>query len=342
MRKFFEFFARRHMLANLFTLMILLLGVGAVMTLQRDIFPAVDFGMMQIVTTYPGASPEDVELNVTNKIEDQLKNVTGLDQVTSISMENASHINVVIAPDVRDQERVKRDIRDAVARVTDLPAEVSDAPQVLEIDSGLFEILEVGIAGDIPYRELREITRGLEKKLLDVPGVSRVEKRGYRAREIKVEVSPQLVERYQIPMREIVAAIRARNIRATVGTFESYTSEKNVVTLARFRDPLEVGDVIVRSSFEGLVIRLKDLAIIKDDFEDQATMAGIDGKQAITMTVYKSRNADIIRTVDAVKRLIREESGKGLVSGETAVPVVAGRERGIVTSLWNRMRGRQE
>ena len=108
MKKLFAFFAEKHMLANLFTLMVLLLGLGTVMTLQRDIFPAVDFGMMQITTSYPGASPEDVELNVTNKIEDELKNVTGLDRVTSISMENVSQINVMIEPDARDQEKIKR------------------------------------------------------------------------------------------------------------------------------------------------------------------------------------------------------------------------------------------
>ena len=341
MKKLFEFFAQRHMLANLFTLMVLLLGLGTVLTLQRDIFPAVDFGMMQIITTYPGASPEDVELNVTNKIEDELKNVTGLDQVTSISMENLSQINAVIEPDVRDQEKVKRDIRDAVARVTDLPAEVSDAPMVVEIDSGLFEILEIGIAGDIPYRELRDIAHAFEKKLLDVPGVSRVQKRGYRAREIKIEVDPQLLDRYQIPMREIIQAVQARNIRATAGTFESFVSEKNVVTLAQFRDPTEVGDVIVRSSFDGPVIRLKDLALIKDDFEDQTTLAGIDGKEAITMTVYKSRRADIIRTVDAVKELIRKESGKGLVSGEAIVSRQTEDGPGFLATAWSKLRGKE-
>ncbi|NIQ78808.1 MAG: hypothetical protein GTN93_12095, partial [Anaerolineae bacterium] len=82
------------------------------------------------------------------------------------------------------------------------------------------------------------------------------------SREIKVEVSPEAVQRYQIPLPEIIAAIRSRNIRATAGSFESYTSEKNLVTLAQFRDPFEVGDVIVRSSFEGPLIQLRDLALI--------------------------------------------------------------------------------
>ena len=81
-----------------------------------------------------------------------------------------------------------------------------------------------------------------------------LQKYGYRAREVKVEVSPGAMDKYQIPLREIIQAVQARNIRMTGGTFESFTSEKNVVTLAQFRDPLEVGEVIVRSSFDGPLI----------------------------------------------------------------------------------------
>ena len=111
MRKAFEFFARRHLIANLFVIMVFLLGINSLFTIKRDIFPTVDFGMMIVSTVYPGASPEDVELNVTNKIEDELKEVSGIDQITSVSMENVSSITVMIDPDAKDQEKVKMDIQ---------------------------------------------------------------------------------------------------------------------------------------------------------------------------------------------------------------------------------------
>ena len=96
MNKLFEFFTRRHIFATLFTVMIILLGLNSVRNLKRDQFPDVDMGMLIIETVYPGASPEDVELNVTNKLEDQLKSVTGIKQITSTSMENASVIEITI------------------------------------------------------------------------------------------------------------------------------------------------------------------------------------------------------------------------------------------------------
>ncbi len=309
MKSFFRFFAERHILASLITIMTILLGLSTVMKIKRDIYPKVDFGTMTIMTRYPGASPEDVELNVTNKIEEELKTVTGIDRMTSYSMENISMIYVVIELDVDDQDEVKSEIREAVGRVTDFPVEVTESPLIEELSSTDQPVIEVGLSGDLPYRKLRELARLFEKKLKAVPGVSRLERRGYRAREIRVEVSPSAVEKYQIPMREIITAIRARNIRGTAGSFESYTSEKNLVTLAQFRDPKEVGDVIVRSTFEGPVVKVRDLAIVNDNFEDERILSRINGKSAISFLVYISESADVIRTTDAIKELVERERG---------------------------------
>jgi multidrug efflux pump subunit AcrB len=270
----------------------------------------VDLGEVIIETIYPGASPEDVELNVTNKLEDELKNVTGIERITSTSMENLSLIDIMIDPDEKDIQKVKDDINDAVGRVTDFPAEVTESPLITEITTEIFPIIEVGITGDLPYSEMREIAKQFEKKLKNVPGVSRLEKYGYHAREIKIEVNPKALENYQVSLPEIIQAIQARNIRLTGGTFESYTSERNVVTLAQFREPEEVGDVIVRTTFEGPQIKVKDLAIVKDDFEDATILSHMEGKSAISFVVNKSANADIIRLVKAIKKLVRKESAK--------------------------------
>lgn len=320
MRKVFEFFSNRHMLTTLFTLIIVLLGLNSIRTLKRDILPEIDFGELIITTPYPGASPEDVELNVTNRIEDELKNVTGIKRITSTSMENLSVVDVVVDFNAKDIEKVKSNIREAVSRVTDLPEEVTESPLIREVDTSEIGIVEVGMAGDIPYRELRDLARQFEKKLEDVNGVSRVERYGYRAREIKVEVDPKALESLEIPMQDIVQAIRARNIRLTGGTFESYTSEKNVVTLAQFKNPAEVRDVIVRTSFDGPLIKVEDLAIVKDDFEDETILSRMEGKKAITFTVHKTTSADIIRTVNAVKRLIEKECEIEIAGSVTGSP----------------------
>jgi multidrug efflux pump subunit AcrB len=164
MKSFIKFFATNHLLANLITVIVILLGVYSVMNIKRDMFPSVDLDMISITTRYPGASPEDVELNVTNKLEKELKNVDGIDKLTSYSLENISVIDILVETDAKDKNKVKRDIRDAVGRVSDFPIEVTDTPFIFEIKSENFEIIYLGIGGDLPYSELRELARQFEKK----------------------------------------------------------------------------------------------------------------------------------------------------------------------------------
>ena len=125
-----------------------MLGAGSLATIKRDSYPNVEFGELLITTAYPGASPEDVELNVTNKIEKELKEVTGIKRYQSWSQENVSTVHVVIDPD-EDEDDVEREVREAVARVTDLPREVKESPLVTELGTKVIPMIEVGLAGDI-------------------------------------------------------------------------------------------------------------------------------------------------------------------------------------------------
>ncbi|MCH8289029.1 MAG: efflux RND transporter permease subunit [Candidatus Marinimicrobia bacterium] len=310
MKALIRFFAERHLLANLLIVVILIIGLGSALTINRNMFPSVDFGQLMITTRYPGASPEDVELNVTNPLEKELGSVDGIDLMTSYSMENISVISINIDTDVGDSEKVKRDIRDAVNRVTEFPPEVTESPYIFEITTDNIEIIWIGVAGEVPYPELREYAKGFRKKLENVNGVSRVDEKGLHDREIKVEVSTAAIEAYQIPLKDLVSAIQGRNVRATGGSFESYTSDKSIVTLAQFRTPEEVGEVIVRSTFEGPHIMVKDLATIYDGFEPEKVRFRMNGKPAIGFTVFKKGNSDIIRVNDAILQLMEDERDK--------------------------------
>lgn len=137
LKGFFRFFASRHLMANLFVFLILVLGVVSLTRMKRDTYPKVEFGELIITTTYPGASPEDVEINVTNKIEDELKGVTGIKKMVSISMENSSMVHIVIEPE-EDIDEVVEDIKDALDRVSELPEEIEEAPACYGIIYGYF------------------------------------------------------------------------------------------------------------------------------------------------------------------------------------------------------------
>lgn len=306
MRSFFRFFAERHLGAYLFTLMVLLLGAGTLLRIQRDIFPDVDLGEVIITTRYPGASPRDVELAVTNKIEEEVLGVANIDEVVSWSMEGMSIVRVTVDVDAEDNEEIKDEIRQAVNRVGDLPPEVEDRPLTTEIGRGEIPVIEVGITGEAPYRVLRRVAQSLKDRIEAVPGVSNVDDVWYLDREVWVKIRPEAIDEYQVPLSEVAAAISRRNVRATGGTVESYEQERSIVTEARFTEPEDVRNVVVRATFTGPVVRVGDVAEVDDTFEKPTILARIEGQPAITFLVEKKTTADIIRTVDAVRQVVEE------------------------------------
>ncbi len=309
MKPFIRFFAQRHALAYVITLTIIIFGASALSTINRDVLPNVNLEELEIVTLYPGGSAKDVELNVTTKIEDELKEVEGLDSVTSVSVENQSNVSVKIDRGVRNSEKVKRDVRNAIDRIVDFPEEVTEAPLIIEVSTDLFPVIEISVTSEtLPYAELRAIAKDMNERILDLPQVSSVRAHGLLDRELKIKVDGEKAERYQVAPRDVVAAIQARNIRASAGTFESYTSEKSVVTLAEFEDPQAVENVIVRSSFGGPAVYVKDLATVEDSFEDEVERSRVNGSRAISFEVLKKASSDIIATADAVKALAAEEN----------------------------------
>ncbi len=307
--KFFEFFAKRHLFANLFTLIVFALGAKALFDINRNLFPEVDMGEMIITTPYPGASPEDVELKVTNKLEEELDGISGIRNYLSTSVENRSRINIKLNPDdERDHPKIKQEIRDAINQVSDLPDELEELPRITEITTSIFPVVEVAVISETtPYPKLRSIAKVLKEKIADLPGVSKVEDVGLLDREVKIEVLPEKLEQYQVSLGEIVSAIKARNIRLTGGSFEAYTGEKDIVTLAQFEDPAEVGEVIVRSTFEGPSVKVKDLAVIQDDYEKALVTTRVNGKRAISLVPYKNSSSDVIDTVDSIRQIVERE-----------------------------------
>jgi multidrug efflux pump subunit AcrB len=309
MKPFIRFFAERHALAYVITLTIILFGSSALLSIKRDVLPNVNLEEMEIITAYPGGAAEDVELNVTTKIEDELKEVDGIDSVVSVSLENQSNIHVNIDRGVRDTEKVKRDVRNAIDRIVDFPQEVTDAPRIIEISTDLFPVIEVSVISDeLSYGELRNIAKDLKQKLLDLPSVSSVRANGLLDREVKIQVNSEKAEEFYVTPQDVFNAIKSRNIRASAGTLESYTAEKSVITLAEFESPMDVGDVVVRSTFGGPAVYVKDVAEIVDGFKEETERARVNGNSAITFEVLKKASADIIKTADSVKDLAQKEN----------------------------------
>ncbi len=311
MRYFIDFFLRRTLLVNILLVGIFILAIAAVSKMTRNKFPEVDLGTMIITTRYPGASPKDVEQNVTRLIEDELKSVTGIDIFKSVSAENVSIITVNIDVNYPNQQEAKDDIRRAVEKVSGLPAEVVGRPLVRDLKASEMPVLVVGVSGDIDYGELRDMAKIIERDIKRIDGVSMVDKYAYRDKEFHVDLDPRKLESLYIALNDVLASISNRNIRATGGNLESYSTQRNILTLSQFESSKDIKEVIIRSELGGGTVHIKDVGDVKEEFEDERMRTIFNGKQGIMLVIKKSSNADIIRVVDKIK-LYLEEKQKSL------------------------------
>jgi multidrug efflux pump subunit AcrB len=212
MDSFFSFFVKQKKLALVFTVSVIVVGLFSLFNIQRDQFPVVDFEVVTIVTAYSGASPEDVEQNVTNPIEDELRGITGIDSFTSFSREGISSIFVTLSQDTSDIGALKQEITNAVDRVRSFPKEVVDLPKVVDRKISLRSILKVNLSSKtLSFSELRNSVDVIARELELVDGVSEVVKEGYLDREIQIRIDTDKLYQYELSLPQVIDAIEKRN-----------------------------------------------------------------------------------------------------------------------------------
>ncbi|MBT3586609.1 MAG: efflux RND transporter permease subunit [Halobacteriovoraceae bacterium] len=302
--KLTKYFIERPLIANLIVVLLLLVGLLSAANLKRASYPNVNFDILKITTTYPGASAEDVEVNLTRKIEDELESVQGIDRIRSVSLENVSLLYVFTDLNAQDISQTKDDIRRAVDRVTDFPAEVSARPRIDEIRSTNVAVIELAVLGTADEKTMRIVAEDLEDKINEVDGVSSVEKVGYRKREVKIQADPEKLRTHYISLLDIVRAIKNRNVHTSGGTLATFSDSKKIVTFSEFQKPGDVRNVILRSNFGGKQVRIKQVATVEESYEDHQVIARTEKQNSINILVRAQANADIINISDAIKEMI--------------------------------------
>ena len=307
MESFLEFLVKQKKFAIVFSLAFIAIGILSVVGMQRDQFPTVDFEVLSVTTAYPGASPEDVEKKVTNIIEDELLGVSGIKEITSSSREGLSSIIVTLEADLKDVTTVKNDVRNAVNRVKSFPEEVTDLPVVVDFNVSDFPVITVNIdstSGD--FDQAREITDELQVSLSRIKGVALVDNPSYLESEIQIKVNPAKLDKYNMSINEVIAAISSRNARFTVGGNNQESLEKNIVILSEFESIEDIKNVVIKSSFDGPVIRLDDIADVFRGQEEEMSITRVNGTKGFVLQVRKQAQADIIRTVKRVREKVSE------------------------------------
>ena len=307
MDSFLDFLVRQKKFALVFSLAFIAIGVLSVVGMQRDQFPTVDFEVLSVTTSYPGASPEDVEKSVTNIIEEELLSVSGIKEITSSSREGISSIIVTLEADLKVVTTVKNDVRNAVNRVKAFPEEVTDLPQVIDFNVTEFPVVTLNVdstSGN--FNQARQITDELQVAISRIKGVASVDNPSYLDSEIQIKVNPDKLNKYKMSINEVISAISSRNARFTVGGNNQESLEKNIVILSEFESIDDIKDVVIKSSFDGPVIRLGDIAEVFRGQEEETSITRVNGTKGFVLQVKKQPQADIIRTVKRVRDRVAE------------------------------------
>ena len=319
-----RFSVHNPILVNLFMISLLVGGTYSGLTLVREMFPEARPDRILITTPYPGATPTEVEKGITLKIEENIKDIEGVDKI--ISTINEGHSTIVVELESGFEE-IDRAVNDAKAAVDTIPQE--DFPEeaketrVAEFDPR-WPVINVSLYGELDERTLKGLGDRLRDDVLLLPGITSAVLSGTRKDEISVETGPEKLAEFGLSFMDVASAIAASNLDLPGGQVRTSTTNVAVRTLGEKDRGEELYDIVLRSDPSGRVVRLRDVATIVDGFEDTDISARFNGKPAVSVTVYKTAEQDAI----AMARTVR-----GLVAGKMGWPRRRGWDERVAARL---------
>lgn len=308
MEKITRFLIEQKLLVNLSVFLIVMIGIYMAFTINREAIPEVNFDMVSIETIYPGGSPEEIEQLITIPIEQNLREVLNIDRIRAYSLEHISVIVVFIEDRARDKPGVVQDIKDAVEMTEDIPSE-AERPIVKEIKFDKTNAIDVALFSenpDEPYSEIRDAAKELEYFLYEIRGVAEVEKFGYYDREYLISVDPGSLKKNHLGINTIVNTLETRNLDFPGGVIRQGDLEYILRTKGQFKNVDEIRNTIIRSNDLGHFIRLGDVATVTETFEEPDIYERFNGREAVILNVWKTREADEIDLVDTIREKLAE------------------------------------
>ena len=305
MQKLAEICVRRPVFATMIILSLTVVGAFSFMSLGVDLFPKIDFPTITVTVVNPGAGPREIETEITDKIENSVNTISGIDELRSVSVEGVSQVFVQFLLD-KDADVAAQEVRDKVNLITgDLP-ETAEDPIIQRIDTDAAPVLRVVVSAP---RGLREVTQIAEKQIQDriesISGVGSVELVGGARREIQIKLDPDKLRSFGVTVPEVAAAVRSQNLEVPGGRIDEGARELTVRTLGRITNPADFNNVAV-STRGGYAVKVSDIGLAEDSVEEQRTAARLNGQPAVTLIVSKQSGQNTVAVADAVKERLAE------------------------------------
>ncbi|NND67824.1 MAG: efflux RND transporter permease subunit [Halioglobus sp.] len=300
-------FAYNPVAANLLMLVIIAVGLGSAFSIQRSMFPAVDFDIVFIDAPYPGAAPEEVEQGIVLKIEEAINDVDGIKRVESDSRESMARI--MIEPNEgADMTKLLDDIQNRVDGIAHFPEE-AERPIISQPDMQ-FPALTLQLSGNINERSMKSLADQMRRDLLSYPAISAASVVGARDYEIAIEISEQLLREYHLTLGDIANIIAASSLDLPAGSVQTDNGDIMLRTVGQAYVQQDFEKIVLKTHPDGTRLLLGDIATVIDGFEDSSGFSRFDGKYSLGINVFAMGSQDIIETADAAKAYVAESAGR--------------------------------
>ena len=308
MRKIISFFIRYHVAVNVIIGAFIIFGLLGFFGLKSSFFPLVESKIITITIAYPGASPQEIEEGIVLQIEDNLKGLRGVDRVTSLSRENSGSITVEIERG-ENIDFMLLEVKNAVDRVPSYPTGME--PLIVAKREEVRQTISFALSGnEIPLATLKEIGRQVENDLRGIDGISQIQVSGFPQEEIEIAVNETSLLAYNISFTDVALAVGQSNILVTGGNIKTDAEEYLIRANNRSYYGDDLTNVIVKASPDGKIVRLKDVAIIRDRFSESPNATYFNKELSVNVTVTSTNNEDLVSSAQKVKDYIEDYNQK--------------------------------
>ncbi|WP_262732051.1 efflux RND transporter permease subunit [Gaetbulibacter sp. NE] len=308
MRKIISYFIKYEVAVNIIIIAFLIFGVLGVFQLKSSFFPLQESETISINITYPGAAPQEIEEGIVLKVEDNLKGLVGVERVTSTSRENGGSITVEIESD-EDIDDMLAEVKNAVDRVPNFPTGME--PLVVAKQERIRQTIDFAISGDnIELASLKQIGRQIENDLRAMDGISQINISGYPEEEIEIAVRENDLLAYNLTFSEVANAVAQANILSTGGNIKTDSEDYLIRANNRSYYGNELNHLPVRAREDGTVVRLQDVATIKDRFSETPNASYFNGNVAVNVEITNTNSEDLLSAAEKVNAYIEEFNQK--------------------------------
>jgi len=302
-----QFSIANPLITNLMLVLVMLLGVLSWYAMPQEMFPVVELDMARVTTVFEGASPEEVEQQVTLVVEDAFDTMSDLDVMTSTSSEGLSTVTLKLKPG-SNVEQFMRDARSKLDQITDLPEE-ADEPELTRLETR-FPVISLSLYGNAARSYLYKTADKVKDRLLQLPGVASVGIAGDRDWELWVEVDPQVLAARSVSLQQVISAVRDNMRDLPGGSVKAREGDILLRGKGVAPDPQLLKQVVIRRNSEGGRLRLGEVADIRLRLEEAETLGHFNGKPSVNLTVTKTADAstiDVSRRVRETAQQLRQE-----------------------------------